>query len=447
MPEISNVVLVTVDCLRADHLPMYGYHRSTTPFLSELAADGVVFERAYAVGPGTSVSFPGIFTSTFPFDYGGYNGLGKARTHVMSVLSAETAATTLGVHSNPYLSHHYGYDRGYDEYVQFETEADDRHPLVQFASETIPDDSALYRLLRGALERVQPVLPASESARGRGERITDAAIERIEGGLSSPFCMWLHYMDVHSPHHPAAEPLERFAGSVEDLGVHNERWRRAARDGSPSGPELESFVDVYDATIATVDRELERLFAALEPLPGYDRTLFVVTADHGEEFGEHGQLGHADPHVHEELTRVPLVLYHPGVAESRSVPATTSLIDIAPTVLDAFGVDPPDDYRGESVLSALEGAAVPATPAFSEVCHTTGGTDVGALDMTTAMIACRTDDAEYIRNYRTGETRGDASLEPMVTDHVDSLYPPTDDRTVQVPAGVEERLADLGYVD
>jgi len=117
MVQRQNVVLLTIDCLRADHLGFYGYDRDTAPFLSSLVSDALVFERAYATGPGTSVSFPSIFGSTYPFDYGGYHGFSPDRTSVAEALPTDVHAT--GFHSNPYLGPAYGYNRGFDEFVSY----------------------------------------------------------------------------------------------------------------------------------------------------------------------------------------------------------------------------------------------------------------------------------------------------------------------------------------
>lgn len=347
---VESVLLVTVDALRADHCGYMGRDRDTTPFLDSLAAESLVFESAFAVGPGTPSSFASLFSSRYPLEFGGYEGFSSTRPSLPEHLHRR-GVTTAGIHSNPYLSRHYGYDRGFDHFEDSFEEGDEPGLLDRVKTEAgalLSRNETAYRLGRrlflAAFDEEKPYVDAAET--------TDRVLEWLADAPDRSFC-WAHYLDVHEPYLPPDGYLDRDLppGRVEAL---NDRVR--ADDPSLSERELADLEALYDGELRYVDAELERLFEELEARGRLGNTAVVVTADHGEEFLDHGRLGH-HPTLYDELIHVPLLVWLPSdargaldVATSGRVPGQVSLLDVAPTVTDLLGVEPAPRFGGRSAL-------------------------------------------------------------------------------------------------
>lgn len=363
---VEGVLLVTVDALRADHCGFAGYDRGTTPFLDSLATDSLLFESAFAVGPGTPSSFASLFSSRYPLEFGGYEGFSAGRPSLPEHLHRR-AVTTTGIHSNPYLSRHYGYDRGFDRFEDSFDEADEPGLFDRVKTEAgalLSRHETAYRLGRrlflAVFDEEKPYVDAAET--------TDRVLEALSGGPDRSFC-WAHYLDVHEPYLPPGEHLDRELPR-ERVEALNERVQ--ADDPALSDGELADLQALYDGELRYVDAELERLFDALAERGRLEDTAVVVTADHGEEFLDHGRLGH-HPTLYDELIHVPLLVWLPPDARgSLEVPATgdvsgqVSLLDIAPTVTDLLGVEPAPRFGGRSALRE------PGHPVVSEVSNPHG---------------------------------------------------------------------------
>jgi arylsulfatase A-like enzyme len=468
MNEVRNVALITVDCLRADHLPAYGYERDTAPFLTSLADQSVVFENAFATGPGTSVSFPSIFTSTYPFEYGGYGELSSERTPVAAVVS-ETGVDTVGVHSNTYLSRAFGYERGFDIYESFYDRSGGIVRLENAVQNRLAEDGVPFRLLKyvhglifgGSDSGVS--LPYEQA-----DSVTDTVTDRL-ADVSSPFFLWTHYMDVHAPHHPPDRHFETFGGTPPDWQRHHDQWLAAKADPTTvADGTAKQFVDAYDAEIRFVDEQIERLFEGMKSLGVHDNTLYIVTADHGELLGEHEEFSHP-PRLYDELTHVPLFMHLPGVTENKTVEELVSLIDVPTTITDALDVSPPETYRGTSLLPAIDEEISPHEYVFAEVCHRpTEGMSAGSYDPTKAIVSCRETDGKLVRDeQRDTETVcivDEAGIRPdtdgtlgedrrtafrnAIDNHLQEIE--TTDRqqeSVDIDEETAARLRDLGYVE
>jgi len=464
MDGVRNVVLVTVDCLRADHLPCYGYNRKTAPFLSDLARRSTVFETGYSTGPGTSVAFPSIFTGTYPFEYGGYGTLAEERTPIAEVLSA-AGFETVGVHSNTYLSRTFGYQRGFDRYESFY----DRPSTLVRLEQAVGDylgDGPFSRLIRRGYEAVVD----DGGNESDGERLTlpyeqadyttETALDLLaEAG--APFFLWTHYMDVHAPHHPPDRHFEPFGGDPPDWSAHNDRWLAAKEYPSEAtDADRRQFVDAYDAEVRFVDEQLERLFEGIEDLGHYGDTLYLVTADHGELLGEHGGFSHP-PRLHEELLRVPLLAHIPNVTDGTRAGGVASVVDLPSTIADALGVSTPPTDRGESLLPALGGGEASRQRAFGEVCHRPGeGFSGGEYVPDKAIVACRTEEHRYVRDRQhddetfaalDGSSVGEQQrrdLRAWVDDHLATVV--NEDATfdrADIDETTAQRLRDLGYME
>lgn len=301
LPERPNVVLLTIDTLRWD-LGYMGNERPLSKRLDELAARSTVFEHAYALASYTSKSLGPALIGKYPSethrDWSHFDRFAKEEKFVQERLQA-AGIRTVSVQGYWYFFHKgYGYERGFD----------------------VLDTSAAPKLILIEGDR-----------RVNSDAVSDAAIRQLEDPAlkDEQFYLWAHYVDPHA---------EYVRHEEFDFGK-DERAR-------------------YDGEVAFVDQQVGRVLDAIAKSPSADRTIVIVTSDHGEAFGEHGLIRHGFE-VWEELARVPLLVYVPG-AEPRRIQARRSIIDVVPTILDAFDVPQPradeapegdpNFVRGESLL-------------------------------------------------------------------------------------------------
>ncbi|GIW42691.1 MAG: hypothetical protein KatS3mg076_3268 [Candidatus Binatia bacterium] len=272
LPERLNVVLVVVDTLRADRLGCYGARRNTSPALDRLARDAVRFERAYATAPWTKPSVASIFTGLYPSAHGATSVQATLRTEVptLAELLRKRGYRTYGVVSGLFVAAKYGFRRGFERYDQSEVGG-----------------------------------PNHVSTPG----VTEKALRFLEEAGEGPFFLFVHYFDPHYTYlrHPEVGFAPPRAGRLEGPW-HILRLRQILPTLTPE--EVRFLLDLYDEEIRFTDGGIGKLVGALEERNLLDRTLFVVTSDHGEEFLEHGWLGHTRS-VYEEVLRVPLIVRVP----------------------------------------------------------------------------------------------------------------------------------------
>jgi arylsulfatase A-like enzyme len=327
---VSNVVLVTVDSLRADAIGAYDEDRHT-PVMDELAADGTVFERAFANGNWTPFSFPSILASRPVFADNGDIGVEDAPT-LAGTLSDDGVSTAGFNAANGFLTSHWGYDDGFDEFDSFVNTSRlnpysqylAAHPTVQGWLQLLssPFRRAYHRLRHG--DDTRPITNTSKLL--ELEYGADDFIEASDG----PFFLWLHYMDTHTPYVPAPRHLREVAGNR--IGTPRMFMAHVRTGlGWTVGPKLLGDLrTLYDATARQVDASIGRIMDALDDAGVADRTVTIIAGDHGEEFQEHGHLAHY-PKLYDELIHVPFIVDVPG-APSRSIHSHVGLDSI--TVLD-----------------------------------------------------------------------------------------------------------------
>lgn len=367
-PEASpddrlSVVLVSIDTLRADHLSCYGYDRPTSPTIDRFATEGLLFEQCVNTGGGTLPVHLSMLTSLSPTVHGVFPDNGRAlsegHTTLAEALRDDGYATAAFVDGG-YLSGNFGFTQGFDLYF------DRNYKGVIGKIESYFDDGGLAELLPRAL----------------------AWLRRHR---DRPFFLFLHTYDTHSavtrlPYESPPPFLDRFvasgySGSFD--GCRSGRcaselllWHNQARRERALGPdelfttgEMEYMVALYDGAIAYVDHEFGRLLMALEEFGVAQRTLVVLTSDHGEEFLEHGLLLHDQNY--EEVARVPLILRFPNRSHAgRRVADLVSTLDLLPSILDATGLPPLPQAMGGSLLPL---ASNPSAARFERPVFIVGG--------------------------------------------------------------------------
>jgi arylsulfatase A-like enzyme len=414
---VSNVVLVTVDSLRADAVSPYDPERHS-PVIDGLADGGTVFDRAFATGNWTPFSFPSILASEPVFSRNGDIGVTESTTLAEALSDAGIATGGFNA-ANGFLTDHWGYPDGFDEFEPFVTSVGSSrysrylaaHPTVeawiQLATSPV---RRLGSKLRGDGDD-RPFLDAS-----RMFDVEDAATGFVDE-TDEPFFLWVHYMDTHTPYVPAPRYIREVSDGI--VGTHqmlhaHARTSLGLKVGERTLRELRT---LYQATVRQVDASVGRLLDALDAAGVRDDTAVLLAGDHGEEFQEHGHLAHY-PKLYDELIHVPFVADVPGLDGGR-VGGHVGLDAIPPTVADLFGVDPSPEWHGESLLPALAGEAELADADRADVTDdgsadpvvsvTVRGEDVTQQPIPRVLsdgdlfVSARDEDWTYIENIDAGE--------------------------------------------
>jgi choline-sulfatase len=294
--EPFNVILLTIDSLRTD-VPWLGYDRAIAPNLTALARESVVYERAYSASSTTAKSvatmLSGRFASTLYRDRRFFTRYAASNRFLAEILG-ERKIRSVAWHGHLYFGKNSGFEQGFHDWRLV--------PGIEFDPETDNEVTS--------------------------DKMTALGIELLRGSENTggQFFAWAHYMDPHDQYLRHAE--------APDFG-------KKARDR-------------YDSEIWFTDHHVGKLLDFARAQPWWKRTAVIVTADHGEAFGEHQMYKHAFE-LWEVLVRVPLLVYAPGV-KVRHIEQRRSHVDLAPTILDLMGVAPPSDFQGRSLVPELYGA-------------------------------------------------------------------------------------------
>jgi arylsulfatase A-like enzyme len=385
----KSVVLVTVDCLRADHVGFAKYPRPTTPFLDSLAGESFVFPAAIVAGMPTYYSLPAVLASRPPLALGrDVIGIGPGEPTLATELQTAGYKTAAFVAANPYISMQFGYEQGFGKFDDFlgnsilSGNAIDNIPpqehknwinsKLQRATASFAPLGALYNeLYFRYCQRVSPVAESVEALRPfpTADVIIDKACEWLAGIGEAPFFLWLHLMDPHSPYYPKGEAAALMGD--QELSPYKARYRNSYWNRSDIGSRRllryrDEVLRLYDAGIRWVDLHLGRLVEALRSSRRWDRCVFALTADHGEEFLDHGGRYHAPAHLWEELIHVPLLVRVPEFPKKWLSNKPFSFLNLAPTLLDMAGQPVPADFYGKSFWSEIQEGKTGEGPAISE---------------------------------------------------------------------------------
>ena len=308
--RFPNVVLITVDTVRADHVSAYGYARPTTPNIDRLLAAGARFTEARTIEPLTAPSLASMLTSRYPHEHGttrnglrirpGLDSLGK----VLGRRGFRTAAFVGNWTLKDKLT-------GFSEHFQDYVEVFSRKRWFLFGSEATAEDLT--------------------------DEALDWAGKTVTADPDRPFLLWVHYVEPHAPYRTHPEFAAR-------LGFGN--------------PEHLSAAERYDTEIAYVDHSIGRLLGGLRKLSPDPDTLYVFASDHGESLGERGEWGHGRT-LYDDALRVPLGIVWSGHVPAEAVSGPMTLLDLMPTVLGLLGHPAPDGVRGIDWTAVIQGRQEP----------------------------------------------------------------------------------------
>jgi arylsulfatase A-like enzyme len=431
-PNLPNLVMISIDTLRADRLSSYGNPRPTSPHIDRLADDGVVFENAFSHSPKTAASHMTLMTGLYPEAHRVRNRL-TGREKWLGRLSADipTLAEILGAAG--YRTHGrngggnmhggIGFSRGFETYSQPQ-EAGARGI---FRSSTAPD----------------------------------------------PFFLFVHTYQVHSPYFPPERYRDLFvdptydggitsslqqltsAGDVEFDNIHRAFWSRVDRD---SDADRQHLLDLYDACIRFTDDKVGLLLDKIDALGLAETTLVVVLSDHGEEFGEHDGFEHNA--LWDEILRVPLIIrvpesIRPGWRAKR-IAAAVGLVDVLPTLLELMGVPVPGHLQGHSLVPLVE-AGAPGRPWLFAQYRLYG--DIALRSGTWKLLRRRGKEQLFDLDGDPAELRDVSSSHPDMqqagAEHIDGVLDTSraywalvrEGESAEIDSQNRKRLEALGYLD
>jgi arylsulfatase len=344
-----NVLFITMDSLRHDHLGCTGYERAHTPNIDALARDGAVFTEAVAQGTWTRISVPSIVSGKHPYSIGIRilgGDLDSSHTTLAEVLSANRYST--------------------------------------YATNLVWSESFYQGFQK------------TESSNVNTSTLTDRILQALEEHKDHKFLLWLYYWDPHAPYEPPEEFMRLYEPNFGE--IPKTEWKDGSKEktgglrdhsGHYNGSiatlirlnqgrikltawDRDHLINLYDAEIAYVDTEIGKVVAKLKKLGLYDNTLIVLNSDHGEAFGEHHKYYHGMT-VYDEMARVPLIIKPPHSRNRKKrIPGSVRNIDIMPTILDYCGFKAPKDCHGQSLRPFIEGDATPNLPGITETHRGTG---------------------------------------------------------------------------
>ncbi len=364
-----NVILITMDTVRADHLSVYGYERDTTPSLRRLAEESVLYTNAISTSNMTLPSHASIFTGLYTRSHGAHHIFGSltpgddelarvARLSRVAPLAgefttltevlAEKGYLTMGVVANGgYLGHHYNINQGFQYY-------DYRAPVL-FLGRLMGKVRPFY--LRQTIHTLLSRFISTEDYHKTfpdAEEINEQVFPLLEKAREEDarFFLFINYMDAHAPYPPHPPFDTRFPGKDDSFTpVEFDRVEREVitLNREITDEERRHLLSQYDGGIAYEDFHIGRLISVLKETGLYDNSLIIVTSDHGEAFGERNFMQHGNS-VYQNEVHVPLIIKYPGGDNARVVEEYVSGVDIMPTVLDVLGYEIPPGLQGVSLL-------------------------------------------------------------------------------------------------
>jgi arylsulfatase A-like enzyme len=382
----ESLLLVTVDCLRADHCGFLGCSRGATPFLDSLANQSFVFTNAIASGVPTYYSLPALIASRYPLALGrDVIGIAEEESTLASEFHERGFETAAFIAANPYICSAFGYDHGFDTFRDFLVAPDARveqrgnhfrnranRALARACHSISPLGAAYDELYFRYCQKVSGANNESLDSMRQfpaADVIVDCAIEWVKANRGRRFVMWLHFMDPHAPYYPKADAARSMAGREITAGEArylNSYWARGDLTRERLRPMVSDIQALYDAGILTVDSQLSRLKAAIADIGAWESCVVAVTADHGEEFLDHGGRFHAPCKLTDELIRVPLLVRVPGCSQRRAITDPFGVIDLSPTLLDVFDITAPASFRGKSCWQKILKREPWSSPVFTE---------------------------------------------------------------------------------
>ena len=355
--SLPNVILLSVDTLRPDHLGFLGYEKARTPHIDRLLSQGVFFRHAYAQIPLTAPSFSSILTGLYPKTHGCRANLARldpSVTTLAEVLAESGYRTAAFVSGYPLKRELCGLSKGFELY-QDRFSFQDGFKLLRFLER--------FGVVELQLER-------------RADGVSRLAIPWMEHQAKRPFFAWIHYYDAHVPYRPPLSSAEN--ATLRHLRRHQRQFWGKGKEVVPSGT-LQAMTALYDGEVAFVDEDIGRILTFLEDRGLRERTIILFVSDHGESFDHNYYFDHGD-RLYESSLRVPVAFSYPGVVPQHVVSEKAiQSIDLFPTLLSLLGV-PKRSCEGKSLFEKVWLLSeTPSSPVYAELSRRPGYPTFGDL--------------------------------------------------------------------
>ena len=378
--DLPNIILISVDTLRPDHLGCYGYSRATSPNIDRLAREGTLFETAVSSSSWTLPAHAAMFTGLSDSVHGATD-TDKALAdshHTLAERLHEAGYKTAGFFSGPTLYPAFGLGQGFETYIDCTSYPDlsaesvvaaDRKPGIEWggdlqrASMSDITSPRVYQAVKKWLrEGEAPAEPTRE-----GEAPTESKGEHGSQSRATPFFLFIHLWDCHFDFIPPAPYDTMFdPGYTGTITGRDLIFNDAINKDMPKS-DLEHLVALYDGEIAWTDAHIGKILDELTNLGLLDSSLVILLADHGTEFFEHGAKGHRQT-LFDESIRIPLIVRRPGhVPAGQRIKDQARMIDVLPTTMDLAGLPAPDRVMGRSLAGVIAGKPLEKAVALSEL--------------------------------------------------------------------------------
>jgi len=366
MNSSPNVILIVMDTVRADHLSSYGYHRKTTPNIDKIARHGVLYNNAFTAAPWTPPSHASIFTGKYPSHHktiGKDVRFKKENTSLADILS-KNGYHSIGIACCQLLGLGSGFEKGFHDFIEYKP-----LPLLSFKP-----DPLLYK------DYIRTLIYGPDEGTYQATEFIKRFLKR-NYTKKRPFFLFVNYFNCHTPYNPPRPFKKRFCSSFDeprfhvkeillnmiqrtaerisdhDLDIRRLRWIADGGGGFTfaagktfiSKEEWEVVKSWYDGEIAYLDYRIGNLVDFLREKDILNDTFFIITSDHGENFGEHGLAVHPLC-IYDSLLRVPLIMSHPNLTpKGKTISNLVSTVDIFPTIMDVLDIKVNENIQGKSL--------------------------------------------------------------------------------------------------
>lgn len=379
----KNIILITVDCLRADRFGFLNYEKKITPHIDLLANEnGIIFTQAFSNATHTIASVSSFLTGTYPLYKG--NVLINDRTTIPELLKKD-GYNTAAFHSNAIISQNPNdYKKGFNTFEDVHEShnlTNNKNSLSNLFNkfnlvkgwEFVTKISRIFGKNRFAFKYIITkvyfmINRNSNSPYASADTLNKKVISWLDQNSSSPFFLWMHYMDVHAPYSPPEKIFADISDKKYSLPKGYVNSIKASDNYYTSSDDDKKYLmDLYDSSIKHVDQKISEIFAYLENNDLLNNTYVILTADHGEEFWDHGHYGHGGGlaktvklnklprpiKIYNESIHVPLFFFGGGI-KSNVVDKPVSLVDMAATIVDLSNIDIPSTFDGKSLVNSFE---------------------------------------------------------------------------------------------
>jgi arylsulfatase A-like enzyme len=454
--NLPNVILITLDTTRADHLGCYGYGVPTSPFIDSLAAQGTLFQNAYTAATWTLPAHVSLFTGQMPSVHGvGYsNFFASPNLNTLAEILKQRGYITAGFTGGPFLSSAFHVHQGFDYY-----------------DEKLDANTKLKRMF--VLRAVSNLFHLQWKTVGQrnAETINRSLFPFLNWAArkKQPFFLFVNYFDPHEPYNPP-EQYRRLLniktsmkGNIRFYPLNKKTGVAQHQDGSPLTPdEFRDLQTLYDGEIRALDDQLRLLWAKLKELGLLNKSLLILTADHGETIGEHSFLDHGH-NLYQEQVRIPLLITGFGRWNlPRVIESPARIIDILPTILEELKIPTPPNIQGQSLVQALSSvtktaALIPAEndtdmhPRFAafrrsqRMILNDSSKYIQSSDRKDLFFNLATDPSELQNLIVSDRNSADASKK-LLSDYFGKLKPAHKGKGKMDPE-TRERLKALGYIE